>query len=120
MSAEEKIGGLPIYPHEFEEFSFYINFCDLFDVHVRGSSFTWWKGRADKACIFKRLDRVVTNQALVDVGGGMEVQHLTITGSDHAPLLFSCGGELNSSINLFKFLRFWTSRHDLNEIFRSN
>jgi len=92
MGEEEKIGGLPVYLHEYEDFSFCINSCELNDLHFSGSPFTWWNGRADEDCIFKRLDRVVANQAMQDMVGNMEVMHLARTGSDHAPLLLTTGG----------------------------
>ncbi|KAG5585650.1 hypothetical protein H5410_046084 [Solanum commersonii] len=64
MGEEEKIGGFPIYLHEYEDFSFYINSCELNDLHFSGSPFTWWNGRADEDYIFKRFDRVVASQAM--------------------------------------------------------
>ncbi|KAG5631193.1 hypothetical protein H5410_002910 [Solanum commersonii] len=57
INDEEKIGGLPVYPQEYEEFDICVNSCDLVDINFKGSPFTWWNGRADRDCIFKRLDR---------------------------------------------------------------
>ncbi|XP_060177955.1 uncharacterized protein LOC132607892 [Lycium barbarum] len=51
-----------------------------------GSTFTWWNGRADEAIIFKRLDRVLCNQKMMDKYPQMTVTHLIKKGSDHAPL----------------------------------
>ncbi|XP_075077075.1 uncharacterized protein LOC142163830 [Nicotiana tabacum] len=34
LSEEEKIGGLPVYPPEYEDFAFYVNSCELFDTGV--------------------------------------------------------------------------------------
>lgn len=56
--------------------------------------------------IFKRLDRVVTNQALQDLFGQLKLQHLARTGSDHAPLLLTCGGLTLNYIKPFRFLKF--------------
>lgn len=41
LGDEEKIGGLPVYPQEYEDFAFCVNSCDLFDLHFSGSPFTW-------------------------------------------------------------------------------
>ncbi|KAG5595829.1 hypothetical protein H5410_037061 [Solanum commersonii] len=60
LSAKENIGGLPVYPQEYEDFAFCINSCELGDVYFSGSPFTCWDGRVDARCIFKRLDRIVT------------------------------------------------------------
>ncbi|KAH0715027.1 hypothetical protein KY284_007932 [Solanum tuberosum] len=84
MEEDEKIGGLPVYPQEYEDFALCINSYELFDLHFICNPFTWWNGKADGECIFKRLDRVVINQALQDLFGHLEIQHLARTGSDHA------------------------------------
>ncbi|KAG5591021.1 hypothetical protein H5410_041535 [Solanum commersonii] len=107
---EEKIGGLPVYPQEYEDFAFCVNSCDLFDLHFSSSPFTWWNGRTDAGCLFKRLDRVVINQSMQDLMGNVELQHLARTGSDHAPLLLTCGGSNKPVSKPFKFLKFWTGR----------
>ncbi|KAH0685786.1 hypothetical protein KY285_016345 [Solanum tuberosum] len=59
LTPEEKIRGLPVYPTEVEDFACCINSCELVDIRFNGSSFTWWNGRADEECIFKRLDRIL-------------------------------------------------------------
>ncbi|XP_075074436.1 uncharacterized protein LOC142162033 [Nicotiana tabacum] len=60
LGEEEKIGGLPVYPPEYEDFIFCVNSCGLFDLGYKGSPFTWWNGRPNEECIFKRLDRILT------------------------------------------------------------
>ncbi|XP_009606568.1 uncharacterized protein [Nicotiana tomentosiformis] len=62
LSEEEKIGGQPVYPPEYEDFAFCVNSCGLFDTGYKGSLFTWWNGRSNSECIFKRLDRIFVNQ----------------------------------------------------------
>jgi len=63
LSDEEKIGGFLVLPQEYEDAAFCINSCELYDIRFTGSPFTWWNRRSDAECIFKRLDRVVVNQA---------------------------------------------------------
>ncbi|XP_060170609.1 uncharacterized protein LOC132601546 [Lycium barbarum] len=53
----------------------------------KGSPFTWFNGRAANDCIFKRLDGIVHNDTFQNWFGHLEVEHLSRTGSDHAPLL---------------------------------
>ncbi|KAK4710101.1 hypothetical protein R3W88_004614 [Solanum pinnatisectum] len=108
LGDEEQIGGLLVYPQEYEYFAFCVNSCDLFDLRFSGSPFTWWNGRIDARCIFKRLDRVVINQFMQDLMGNVELQHLARTCSDHAPLLLTCGGSNNPVSKPLKFLKFWT------------
>ncbi|XP_060194894.1 uncharacterized protein LOC132624080 [Lycium barbarum] len=87
MNEEEKIGGLPVLPHKYEDFAFCLNSCELYEIPFKGSPFTWWNGRAANDCIFKRLDRIVHNDMFQNWFGHLEVEHLSRTGSDHAPLL---------------------------------
>lgn len=37
MSEEEKLGGLPVSPSEYEDFALCINSCELFDMGFKGS-----------------------------------------------------------------------------------
>ncbi|XP_075077128.1 uncharacterized protein LOC142163876 [Nicotiana tabacum] len=83
LHEDEKIGGLPVYPSEYEDFAFCVNSCGLFDLGYKGSPFTWWN----------------------------EVDHLIRTGSNHAPLLMSYGKEAMQFVKPFKFLKLWT-KHD--------
>ncbi|XP_060177939.1 uncharacterized protein LOC132607879 [Lycium barbarum] len=87
LNEEEKIGGLPILPQEYEHFAFCLNSYELHEMPFKGSPFTWWNGRAANDCIFKRLDRIVHNDTFQNWFGQLEVEHLSRTGSDHAPLL---------------------------------
>lgn len=54
----EKQGGLEFTPYEAQDFSQCINKCALLEMRVVGRKFTWWNGRIEDQCIFKRLDRV--------------------------------------------------------------
>ncbi|XP_060200312.1 uncharacterized protein LOC132628554 [Lycium barbarum] len=74
--AAEKYGGLPVQFAETEDFRHCINSCQLADLGFTGSMFTWWNGRSDEACIFKRLDRCLGNQALQNIYPNLEVDHL--------------------------------------------
>ncbi|XP_060182996.1 uncharacterized protein LOC132612944 [Lycium barbarum] len=56
------------------------------DLGYVGSTYTRWNGRAEEACIFKRLDKMVCNDKLLDVMPTMKVTHLIKKGSDHSPL----------------------------------
>uniref|UniRef100_A0A1U7WFH7 Uncharacterized protein LOC104228034 n=1 Tax=Nicotiana sylvestris TaxID=4096 RepID=A0A1U7WFH7_NICSY len=58
---EEKFGGLPVSLNEIDDFRHCVNTCNLFDLVFKGSIFTWWNGRAEEDCIFKRLDRCLAN-----------------------------------------------------------
>lgn len=76
LSREKKLGGLPVIYQETEDFSNCLNECDFYDMGYNGGTFTWWNGRTDKACIFKRLDRVLSNQEIMDEYPNIQVKHL--------------------------------------------
>ncbi|KAG5585342.1 hypothetical protein H5410_045776 [Solanum commersonii] len=120
MEEDEKIGGLHVYPQEYEDFALCINSCEFVDIHFIGSPFTWWNGRDDGDCMFKKLDRVVTNQALQDFFGQLELQHLMRTRSDHAPILLTCGGLTQNYLKSFRFLKFWIENDDFLEVVKQN
>ncbi|XP_075084878.1 uncharacterized protein LOC107761180 [Nicotiana tabacum] len=79
MDEDEKIGGIPVYPPEYEDFACYANSCALFDVGYKGSPFTWWNGRPNSECIFKRPDRIFANQHFQQLYPRIEVEHLIRT-----------------------------------------
>ncbi|XP_060170771.1 uncharacterized protein LOC132601723 [Lycium barbarum] len=105
LNEEEKIGGLPVLPSEYEDFAFCINSCELIKAGFKGSPFTWWNGRSDGQCIFKRLDKMLYNNLMQQWYGLIEVDHLARTGSDHAPLLLSCNEQQQQFIRPFQFMK---------------
>lgn len=51
-----------MYSSEYEDFAFYLNSYELFDISFKRRPFTWWNGGANKEIIFKILDKMMTNQ----------------------------------------------------------
>ncbi|KAH0679358.1 hypothetical protein KY284_020443 [Solanum tuberosum] len=88
------------------------------DIQVEGSSFTWWNERSDGECIFKRLDRVVGNQAFLEGLGNVDLEHLARTGSYHAPMLLSCGIQTVHFHKPFRFLNFWSEKEKFKDLIR--
>ncbi|XP_070057420.1 uncharacterized protein [Nicotiana tomentosiformis] len=115
LSEEEKIGGLPVCPPEYEEFVFCVNSCELFDTGYKGSPLTWWNGRPNAEYILKRLDRIFVNSPFQSLFPTTEVEHLIRTGSDHAPLFMTCGDATTTFTKPFKFLNFWTKHTSFKE-----
>ncbi|KAH0749520.1 hypothetical protein KY290_028752 [Solanum tuberosum] len=94
-NAEEKLGGLDVQPADVDDFANCIGDCDFIEVSFRGSPFTWWNGRAASDCIFERLDRVLINHEFQNWFNHTKVEHLSRTGSDHAPMLLNCEESVN-------------------------
>ncbi|XP_019226036.1 PREDICTED: uncharacterized protein LOC109207552 [Nicotiana attenuata] len=113
---EEKFGGLPVSLNEIDDFRHWINTCNLIDLGFKGSIFTWWNGRAEEDCIFKRLDRCVANTEFQQAFPGIEVQHLPKIGSDHSPLQIKCDIETPLVKKPFRFLNFWVDHASFKEV----
>ncbi|XP_059306288.1 uncharacterized protein LOC132057690 [Lycium ferocissimum] len=120
LSEENKQGGLPVTVQETMDFAQWIQNCGLIDIGFIGSRYTWWNGRTQEACIFKRLDRMLCNQAFLDIKPSSKVHHLIRQGSDHAPLHLICDDVSQSIRKPFKFLKFWTKDHKFMDTVRDN
>ncbi|XP_016473129.1 uncharacterized protein LOC107795076 [Nicotiana tabacum] len=120
LSEEEKIGGLPVHPPKYEDFSFCVNSCRLFDLRYAGSPFTWWNRRTNAKCIFKWLDMIFVNQPFQTLFPSIEVEYLIRTGSDHASLLINCGKYATQFLKPFRFLKFWAKHEIFKDVVRQN
>ncbi|KAG5580996.1 hypothetical protein H5410_051623 [Solanum commersonii] len=87
MKDEEKIGGLPIYHNEMEDFSCCINSYKLVDINFKGCPLTLWNGRPDQG-----------------------------SGSDHAPMLLSYGIHNGQFHTPFKCLNFWIEKEHFKQV----
>lgn len=105
---------------ETEDFLQCINSCSLNELKYTGSMYTWWNGRIDEGCIFKRLDRVLVNDRFLNLMPESEVHHLIRIGSDHAPLYVMCNTSQEKIVRPFKFLNFWTKYQDFKKIVEEN
>ncbi|XP_075081845.1 uncharacterized protein LOC142166443 [Nicotiana tabacum] len=110
LSEEEKYGGLPIYLREVANFAHCIDTCALYDLGCKESLYTWWNGRSDMDCIFKRLDIYLANQQFQDMFPALEVEYLIKYGSDHASLVLYCNADIVQVKKPFKLLNFWKKR----------
>ncbi|XP_070055567.1 uncharacterized protein [Nicotiana tomentosiformis] len=120
LHEDEKIGELPVHPHKYEDFVFCVNSCGLFEQGYKGIPFTWWNGRSNVECIFKRLDRIFVNLPFQNMLPTIEVEHLIRTGSDHAPLLMTYGVQTTNFVKPFRFLNFWTKHATFMDVLRQN
>ncbi|XP_060177952.1 uncharacterized protein LOC132607890 [Lycium barbarum] len=87
MNEDNKIGGLPVFLAEYEDFAVYINSYRMF-----------------------------ANSSLQEWFGHTELEHFSRTGSDHDPLLLTCGDTSNHVSKPFRFLKFWTEHDSFLEV----
>ncbi|XP_019259967.1 PREDICTED: uncharacterized protein LOC109237999 [Nicotiana attenuata] len=117
---EEKFGALPVSLNEINHFRYCINTCNLFDLGFKGSVFTWWNGRSEEDCIFKRLDRCLANVEFQQTFPGIEVTHLSKIGSDHSPMQLKCDIEAAPVKKPFRFLNFWVEHQSFKDVVKEN
>lgn len=116
LSEDEKLGGLPFEQQEVVDFALFISSWSLMDLTFNGSIFTWWNGRIEEECIFKRLDRVLVNNESMGVFTSYEVHHLIRNGSDHASLQLTCNSDEMLGRKPYKFLNFWTKHKQFKDV----
>ncbi|KAG5589888.1 hypothetical protein H5410_040402 [Solanum commersonii] len=82
------------------------------------------KGMGDKGKKIKKRNTTTKSSSsesrFSELYGHTSLQHLARIGSDHAPLLLTCGGSSRIIIRPFKFLKFWTEREDFKEVVQQN
>ncbi|XP_055800398.1 uncharacterized protein LOC129869822 [Solanum dulcamara] len=117
---EEKLGGRPVTEAEVRDFNNCINVCNLEDCNFKGSKYTWWNGRTEEECIFKRLDKVLTNDKLQEVFPIIEVEHLIRSGSDHTPVEINLKFSKEEVIKTFRFLNFWLKEESFMETIKEH
>ncbi|XP_070040903.1 uncharacterized protein [Nicotiana tomentosiformis] len=106
--------------NEVDNFKYCINTCNLIDLEFKGSIYTGWNGRTDDACIFKRLNRCLSNLEFQQMLSGLEITHLSKTSSDHCPLLITCDTNAAPIKKSFRFLKFWLKHETFQEVVKEN
>lgn len=81
---------------------------------------TWWNGRTEEDCIFKRLDIVFANCELQQLWTELEVTHLSKIGSDHCPLLINYNQNSVPIKKSFRFLKFWIQHESFKTTVKEN
>lgn len=112
--------GLEVSFVEVEDFNQCINICQLTDLGFKDSMYTWWNGRSDEHCIFKRLDRYLANQELQNIDPNIKVEHLIKKGSDHSPMLLTCKVDSRVIKETFRFLNFWIEHPTFGDVVKDN
>lgn len=120
LSKEEKHGGLTFTDVEAQDFASCIANCALTELKFKGSLYTWWNGRVEDDCIFKRLDKVIVNQEFQQSLPSNEVHHLIRQGSDHVPLHVICNSQEEPIQKPLKFMKFLVRHSSFKEVVREN
>lgn len=81
----------------------------LTDIGFVGSSFTWSNNQQGASAICARLDRCFANHAWTSLYPHAQVQHLSRTLSDHAPMLLQFRQASTQEPRPFRFQHMWIS-----------
>ncbi|KAG5631316.1 hypothetical protein H5410_003033, partial [Solanum commersonii] len=101
---DEKLGGNPYNMRKSLEFIGVIEACGLMDLRFNGPKFTWSNQRGINFRIWKRLDRAMVNDNLLQSMPHTCITHLPSVGSDHCPLLMEMNARPENCIKYFRFL----------------
>ncbi|XP_020598468.1 uncharacterized protein LOC110038052 [Phalaenopsis equestris] len=83
------------------------NLAGLYDLGFSGPKFTWRRGQ-----LWERLDRIFVNSMWLNEFIHNSVQHLSMTGSDHRPLLMKISASNVKHKTSFRYLNMWSSHKD--------
>ncbi|KAI0522548.1 hypothetical protein KFK09_004928 [Dendrobium nobile] len=111
----ERVGGShPIY-QSIEDFNDMIMNCNLIDIGFSGNKFTWHSGH-----LWQRLDRVLFNNAWVNVFNSSKVVHLSRTLSDHSPLLINVKFNMLGLHSRFRIQNMWLTHESFLNVVQTN
>lgn len=83
---EEKLGWLEWDADQMRNFRECLGLCGLLDLGFVGQRFTWCNGRYREQRTMVRLDRVMANKRWVEQFPEAQVQHISMSASDHCLL----------------------------------
>ncbi|CAM9001934.1 unnamed protein product [Rhodiola kirilowii] len=93
---------------QIEAFRRVVDDCELIDLGYAGYPFTFSNRRQGILETKARLDRAFVNKAWLGAGLEFQVKHLTVTASDHSPILLSPkAGVVNEADRGFRFESMW-------------
>lgn len=76
-----------------------LEFCDLSDIYIRGSIFTWPNSRIGGGFTKEKLDRAMANSTWYHLYSSSTGSVLPAIRSDHSPLLLNVSSSSRSGID---------------------
>ncbi|KAK7287384.1 hypothetical protein RIF29_00657 [Crotalaria pallida] len=108
LNAQEKIGGIPLEPHTFQEFREMINHCQLEDMNYFGSLYTWNNNQEEGDRILSKLGRVLVNYNWCRDWPDVQAEFGNCGVSDHSPMVIHWPNSERCKGQTFKFLNHLT------------
>ncbi|XP_070010375.1 uncharacterized protein [Nicotiana sylvestris] len=122
LAASKKFGGKPIKDSRARYIWSKINKCNLVDLGLKGSKYTWTNNRRNKkGLILERLDKVFGNEEWIELFPKSSIIHLPRTHSDHNHILTELIPR-NRSLHKFPFRleTFWCKHLEFQTIVKNN
>lgn len=123
LASDEKNGGVhrPMAP--MLEFRNTLLHCGLIDLGFNGYCFTRSNGRGEEAFVEERLDRAVASTEWCEMFPRVKVSHLSISYSDHDPILMGMAPPNQPQRRRCKIQRFeekWVAHTECESVVRSS
>ncbi|KAL2937078.1 Protease HtpX-like protein [Bienertia sinuspersici] len=122
VSNEEKWGGTQRSERNMDEFRLAIDDCRLRDLGFKGRPYTWQRGNSMDTLIRERLDRFMATVEWSAMFPEVEVLHLAIQNSDHAPLVLKQSVKRDNARGKWskKFESYWLSNGECERVVRDS
>ncbi|XP_020599685.1 uncharacterized protein LOC110039077 [Phalaenopsis equestris] len=108
-------GGRTPNPVAISNFNDNIQKTGLFDLGFSGPAFTWRRKN-----MWERLDRVFANDHWIQNFLQTNINHLSLAGSDHRPLVITIGPNSSCQKSTFRYLNVWSQHKDFLQIIKDN
>ncbi|XP_056697530.1 uncharacterized protein [Spinacia oleracea] len=108
MAPEERIGA-PVKQCDIVDMCGCMHNCGMEDLKSVGNLFTWNNKQQGIKRVFSKIDRMLSNQAWLDVYPDAEVCYLPEGQFDHSPGLLTVYPRVNGGKKPFKFFTMWKS-----------
>ncbi|KAK7267105.1 hypothetical protein RIF29_19769 [Crotalaria pallida] len=120
LNVQEKIGGLPLEPHNLQEFRDMVLHCQLEDMNYCGSFYTWNNNQEDGERILSKLDRVLVNYNWCRDWPDVQAEFGNCGVSDHSPMVIHWSNSERCKGQSFKFLNHLTMDPEFIQIVNHN
>ena len=108
MHPHEKIGGITSNSSRIQDFAEFIDDCNLMELESFRLPYTWFKKIRESSSIFKKLDRVPTNDQWTLYFRYASVENLPINGSNHGPIVLHLDKQMvEIKSRTFRCEEFW-------------
>jgi len=111
------LGGKTLTFAKLAPFNDCINACVLSNLKYVGSKWSWHNSEGNTG-IIGRLDRILVNQAWIDVLPDSFYEYQSLATSDHAPLLLHLLKSFASSPRPFRFFNYWMQSSGFKEMIK--